>query len=194
MITTLSSAARQGISECDMLRLLETPGLDGDMVVDLSGSWADEGRTVPWTANTITNVVSTTKTMTSLAALVLVDRGELDLDASVAKYWPKFAARGKENVSTVQLVVLVGVLRQGCRSRQSYWIAAVDHGEMAVCGERLQGWRGMANGVGELLVLFRQARRLAGDDALPQGDGSLSHRNHEDHRPAELAVQGRDVM
>jgi CubicO group peptidase (beta-lactamase class C family) len=48
--------------------------IDGEMVVDLWGGWADEARTVPWTENTITCVFSTTKTMTSLAALVLVDR------------------------------------------------------------------------------------------------------------------------
>jgi CubicO group peptidase (beta-lactamase class C family) len=65
------------------------------MVVDLWGGWADEARTVPWAENTITCVFSTTKTMTALAALVLVDRGELDLDAPVATYWPEFAARGK---------------------------------------------------------------------------------------------------
>jgi CubicO group peptidase (beta-lactamase class C family) len=68
--------------------------IDGEMVVDLWGGWADETRTVPWTEHTITNVFSTTKTMTALAALVLVDRGELDLDANVAAYWPEFAAGG----------------------------------------------------------------------------------------------------
>src|SRR6476659_6759808 len=62
--------------------------IDGEMVVDLWGGWADEARTVPWTQNTITNVFSTTKSMTALAALVLVDRGKLDFDATVAKYWP----------------------------------------------------------------------------------------------------------
>src|SRR3712207_3295931 len=69
--------------------------IDGETVVDLWGGWADEARTVPWGENTIANVFSTTKTMTALAALVLVDRGELDLDANVAKYWPEFAVRGK---------------------------------------------------------------------------------------------------
>src|SRR5437763_15171996 len=69
--------------------------IDGEMVVDLWGGWADEARTVPWTDHTIANVFSTTKCMTSLAALVLVDRGELGLDAPVAKYWPEFAANGK---------------------------------------------------------------------------------------------------
>ena len=69
--------------------------IDGEMVVDLWGGWADEARTAPWTENTIANVFSTTKTMTALAALVLVDRGELDLDATVARYWPEFAARAR---------------------------------------------------------------------------------------------------
>jgi CubicO group peptidase (beta-lactamase class C family) len=78
--------------------------IDGEMVVDLCGGWADEARTVPWTENTITNVFSTTKTMTSLAALVLVDRGELDLDANVAAYWPEFAARGKAGIKVLQLL------------------------------------------------------------------------------------------
>jgi CubicO group peptidase (beta-lactamase class C family) len=42
--------------------------------------------------------------MTSLAALVLVDRGELDLDANVAKYWPEFAARGKGGIKVRHLL------------------------------------------------------------------------------------------
>ncbi|HEY2302461.1 MAG TPA: serine hydrolase domain-containing protein [Acidimicrobiales bacterium] len=78
--------------------------IDGEMVVDLWGGWADEARTAPWTESTITNVFSTTKTMTALAALVLVDRGELDLDATVARYWPEFAARGKEGIKVRQLL------------------------------------------------------------------------------------------
>jgi CubicO group peptidase (beta-lactamase class C family) len=77
---------------------------DGEMVVDLWGGWADEARTVRWTDSTITNVFSTTKTMTALAALALVDRGELDLDATVAKYWPDFAAQGKAGVRVRHLL------------------------------------------------------------------------------------------
>jgi CubicO group peptidase (beta-lactamase class C family) len=78
--------------------------IDGEMVVDLWGGWADEARAVPWAEDTITCVFSTTKTMTSLAALVLVDRGELDLDATVATYWPEFAARGKAGIKVRQLL------------------------------------------------------------------------------------------
>src|SRR5262249_57516721 len=65
--------------------------IDGDNVVDLWGGFCDEARTVPWTERTITNVWSSTKTVTSLAALMLADRGELDVDAPVARYWPEFA-------------------------------------------------------------------------------------------------------
>jgi CubicO group peptidase (beta-lactamase class C family) len=78
--------------------------LDGETVVDLWGGWADEAGTVPWTENTITAMFSTTKTMTSLAALVLVDRGQLDLDANVATYWPEFAARGKAGIKVRHLL------------------------------------------------------------------------------------------
>lgn len=78
--------------------------IDGEVVVDLWGGWVDEARTVPWAENTITNVFSITKTMTSLAALVLVDRGELDLDAAVAAYWPEFAVRGKAGIKVRQLL------------------------------------------------------------------------------------------
>ena len=78
--------------------------IDGEMVVDLWGGWADEERTAAWTENTITCVFSTTKTMTALAALVLIDRGELDLDANVSAYWPEFAAKGKAGVKVRHLL------------------------------------------------------------------------------------------
>ncbi len=78
--------------------------LDGEFVVDLWGGWADEARTRPWTADTVTNVWSTTKMMTSLTALLLVDRGELDLDAPVARYWPEFGAAGKSGIQVRHLM------------------------------------------------------------------------------------------
>lgn len=78
--------------------------IDGEMVVDLWGGWTDQDRSVPWSENTIANVFSTTKTMTALAALVLVDRGELDLDAPVARYWPEFAAKGKAAIKVRHLL------------------------------------------------------------------------------------------
>jgi CubicO group peptidase (beta-lactamase class C family) len=72
--------------------------IDGEFAVDLWGGWADEARTRRWERDTITNVWSTTKIMTSLCALLLVERRELDVDAPVARYWPEFAAAGKGGV------------------------------------------------------------------------------------------------
>ena len=72
--------------------------VDGRTVVDLWGGWCDAEHRRLWTRDTITNVWSTTKTVTNLAALVLVDRGLLDPFAPVAKFWPEFAENGKDHV------------------------------------------------------------------------------------------------
>ncbi|MEY3493457.1 MAG: hypothetical protein RL413_875 [Actinomycetota bacterium] len=71
---------------------------NGEMVVDLWGGWVDTEHSAPWGKDTITNVWSSTKTQMALCALMLADRGQLDLDAPVATYWPEFAANGKEKV------------------------------------------------------------------------------------------------
>jgi CubicO group peptidase (beta-lactamase class C family) len=72
--------------------------IDGEPVVDIWGGYIDVARTQPWMRDTIVNNFSTTKTMTALGALVLADRGELDLNAPVTKYWPEFAPHGKYRV------------------------------------------------------------------------------------------------
>jgi CubicO group peptidase (beta-lactamase class C family) len=78
--------------------------LGGELVVDLWGGHADEARTVPWERDTITNVWSTTKTMTALSALMLADRGAIDLRAPVVRYWPEFAACGKGAIEVRHLL------------------------------------------------------------------------------------------
>jgi CubicO group peptidase (beta-lactamase class C family) len=78
--------------------------VDGEIVVDLWGGFADEARRRAWERDTIVNVYSTTKTMTALTALMLADRGELDFDAPVARYWPEFAANGKADVKVSHLM------------------------------------------------------------------------------------------
>ena len=81
-----------------------TATVEGETVVDLWGGFADEAKTRPWKKDTIVNVYSTTKTMTALTALLVADRGELDFDAPVARYWPEFAAAGKANVKVSHLM------------------------------------------------------------------------------------------
>ncbi len=78
--------------------------LEGEPVVDIWGGYVDEARSARWERDTLTNVWSTTKTMTFLCALMLADRGELDFYAPVAKYWPEFAAGGKEGVEVRHLM------------------------------------------------------------------------------------------
>ena len=63
---------------------------EGKLVADFWAGHADEARTQEWERDTITNVWSTTKTMTNLSALILADQGALDVDAPVKKYWPEF--------------------------------------------------------------------------------------------------------
>ena len=78
--------------------------LDGRTVVDLWGGYRDEARTQPWSEHTIVNGWSTTKCVLALAALVLVERGELDLYAPVGNYWPEFSAKGKKDVQVRHLL------------------------------------------------------------------------------------------
>lgn len=72
---------------------------DGTPVVDVWAGHADPGRTRPWERDTPVCVFSATKGVTALCAHLLADRGELDFDAPVARYWPEFAAAGKERIS-----------------------------------------------------------------------------------------------
>lgn len=72
--------------------------INGKFVIDIWAGHADAAKTSPWEQDTIVNVYSTTKVMTVLCTLMLVDRGLLDLDAPVAKYWPEFAQAGKEKL------------------------------------------------------------------------------------------------
>ncbi len=75
-----------------------TIDVDGETVVDIWGGFTDEARTSAWTRDTIVNVRSSTKTVTSLAGLMLIDRGLVELTAPVARYWPEFAANDKQDI------------------------------------------------------------------------------------------------
>ncbi len=78
--------------------------LDGEPVVDIWGGYRDAARSERWERDTVVNVFSTTKTMTALCALILADRGELDLRAPVVRYWPEFGKAGKGHVEVRHLL------------------------------------------------------------------------------------------
>jgi CubicO group peptidase (beta-lactamase class C family) len=66
--------------------------VDGSWVADLWGGCADDARTRLWQRDSIAMPYSVSKPFVALCALLLVDRGSLDLDAPVQRYWPGFAA------------------------------------------------------------------------------------------------------
>ncbi len=72
--------------------------VDGRPVVDVWSGLADREANRPWEKDTISAVASTTKGATAICAHMLVQRGLLDLDAPVVKYWPEFGQAGKEHI------------------------------------------------------------------------------------------------
>lgn len=71
---------------------------NSETVVDLWGGYVDQHHSRPWASDTIVNVYSTTKGLGATCAHLLVDRGQLDLDAPVATYWPEFGQAGKASL------------------------------------------------------------------------------------------------
>ncbi|MGW3352720.1 serine hydrolase domain-containing protein [Nonomuraea rubra] len=77
---------------------------DGEPVVDLWGGLADPATRRPWRRDTIAPLASTCKVFASGALLLLAERGEVDLEAPVARYWPEFAQRGKGGITVRTLL------------------------------------------------------------------------------------------
>ncbi|MHA2283480.1 MAG: serine hydrolase domain-containing protein [Promethearchaeota archaeon] len=78
--------------------------IDGKYVIDIWGGYKEKENSHPWEKDTICNVYSTTKVPTVLCTMMCVDRGLLELDEKVAKYWPEFAQNGKENILVRQIL------------------------------------------------------------------------------------------
>ncbi|MFJ7066498.1 serine hydrolase domain-containing protein [Streptomyces sp. NPDC101115] len=77
---------------------------DGTKVVDLWAGTRDVDGDAPWAVHTAQVVRSATKGVAAAVPLLLHQRGQLDLDAPVATYWPEFKAAGKERVTVRQLL------------------------------------------------------------------------------------------
>jgi len=72
--------------------------IDGRPVVDLWGGHADAARQIPWKRESIVTVYSATKGPAALCAHICADRGLIDFEAPVSRYWPEFGQNGKDNV------------------------------------------------------------------------------------------------
>src|SRR5438128_5656163 len=72
--------------------------VDGRIVVDLWGGTADHEAAAPWREDTVQLVFSGAKGLVAVCILLLIERGQIDLDARVSDYWPEFAANGKRRL------------------------------------------------------------------------------------------------
>jgi CubicO group peptidase (beta-lactamase class C family) len=76
----------------------------GRLVADLWGGLADEDAATPWQRDTMALSFSTTKGLTATCLHLLADRGLVDYEAPVSKYWPEFGRNGKERITVYHLL------------------------------------------------------------------------------------------
>jgi len=66
--------------------------VDGLVVVDLWGGWADSDHRRAWTRDTMVNAFSVGKPVIALMLLQLVERGRIELDSTADRWWPELLA------------------------------------------------------------------------------------------------------
>jgi CubicO group peptidase (beta-lactamase class C family) len=179
--------------------------LHGRPVVDLWGGIADPAADRPWERDTTQIVYSTTKAATTACALLLVQRGQLDLDAPVATYWPEFAAEGKQHLPVRWLLThqagLVALDRPVARADALAWHSMVD----ALAAQRPQWQPGTQHGYHALTygwLVGEVVRRISGrtvggffhdEIAKPLGlDFHIGLPKSEQHRVSRLVQPPAD--
>lgn len=183
--------------------------VDGELVVNLWGGHSDSRRRRPWREDTLASIFSGSKGLTSTCLHLLADRGEIDLDAPVARYWPEFGQAGKERITVAEVLShRSGVI--GPRDRMHWG----DVGEWDLVCERLAAaepwWRpGTAQGyhvVSFGFILGEVVRRVTGrtlggylrtEIAEPMGiDVHIGLPRAQHHRCAEMINKPhiRDVL
>ncbi|MGV0835133.1 serine hydrolase domain-containing protein [Mycolicibacterium thermoresistibile] len=78
--------------------------VEGDLVVDLWGGSTDAAGRRPWQRDTLASVFSGSKGLTATCIHLLADRGVIELNAPVARYWPEFGQAGKRDVTTAMVL------------------------------------------------------------------------------------------
>jgi len=143
----------------------------GEKVVDVWGGTRDAAGS-PWLEDTLSVSFSTTKGVASTLLHVYADRGLIDYDAPVSKYWPEFAAGGKEGITVRQVM---------CHEAGLYAISdMIEHGSEMLDWKQItsciaastprhaagtaHGYHALTYGwlVGEIV------RRVAGNKPLPE--------------------------
>jgi len=96
----VADAFAQNLNEFGEIGAACSVYVDGELAVDLRGGLADAETRTSWSDQTIVMVYSTSKGLTAMCAHLLAQRGELDFDRPVTDYWPEFAANGKDQITT----------------------------------------------------------------------------------------------
>ncbi len=78
--------------------------LDGALIVDLKGGYADRKKQNAWTDETIVPVYSTTKPIAALVLASVIEALPAGYETPVADVWPEFGANGKDTVTIAQMV------------------------------------------------------------------------------------------
>jgi CubicO group peptidase (beta-lactamase class C family) len=144
--------------------------IDGEVVVDLWGGFADVEKDRVWQEDTLCCCWSVSKTIGAVLTLMMIDQGKLDLDAPVARYWPAFGTNGKEGVlvrhlldHTAGVSYVDAELEPGEANNWDTMIAAIESTALNwPAGSRL-GYLNMTQGylLGGLCSHVNGGRRLA---------------------------------
>lgn len=176
--------------------------VDGRAVVDLWGGHRDAARTQPWQHDTITCVASSGKGMVALCVLRLVERGLLDVDAPVTRYWPEFGQAGKAGIPVRWLLshrAGLPALRQDIPAEAMYewapFVRALEQEEPWWKPGTQHGYHALTFG----FLLGELVRRISGmsigrffqaEIAAPlQADFFFGVPEEEDRRAAEIMVE-----
>jgi CubicO group peptidase (beta-lactamase class C family) len=95
----VADAFRRNFEEHNELGAAVAVYRSGQPVVDLWAGVADARTAREWERDTVALVMSTTKGATGICIHLLVQRGLLDVDAPIARYWPEFGQAGKQDIT-----------------------------------------------------------------------------------------------
>src|SRR5262245_31891542 len=141
---------------------------NGACVVDVWGGLADRESARPWQRDTAALVFSSTKGVLAALVHLLAQRDQLEIDAPVARYWPAFAANGKDAITvrhvlshraglpavegdlTLEDVFAWHPVCAAIAAQRPIWVPGTEHGYHA----RTFGW-----------ILGEVVRRVAGATA-----------------------------
>lgn len=99
LTTPALDAAMQKAVETTEVGIQVAAYLDGELLIDAGAGLADPDTGLPVTTDTLFQPFSVTKAVTATALHIQVERGLVDYDATIASYWPGFAANGKQNIT-----------------------------------------------------------------------------------------------